>query len=383
MIPFARMIKYGQVIQPLPGVKKILAASSWCMVLYENGDLYARGRNAGSTFGDGSASNTDVTGDWKLIQSSVKNVWSSLGTTFCTTMDNRVLSSGAIRGLTGGTANSTQIFTDRTSIFTGAGLAVQDIVDMSVGPYDVYALTVSGTVYSGGTNVSGQHGTGNTTARAFALNTNFVNVKKISSYGAQDGTFWYLDTSNTLYGTGNGSVGQLLSVSGTVSTKRVLSTDVIDYSANINCFFIIKSDGLYCAGSQFNGQLGDGVNSSNIGNVGKTALFKITQFTSAPSYVYNNTYMTVVRYNDTWYVCGNVAKSGYGQNNSSATFVVNSTTVPKVSDPKWAIGNNNSYVISEFGVLHGTGTYSAATDLLPGYSIAQYTFVPLSTAGIQ
>lgn len=53
-----------------------------------------------------------------------------------------------------------------------------------------------------------------------------------------------------------------------------------------------------------------------------------------------------------------------------------------MSDPKWAVGDNNSYVISEYGLLHGTGLYNATTDLLPGYTVEQFNFVQLSTNGI-
>lgn len=382
MIPFARIVKYGNNIVPLPRIKKILAAANWCMILYETGDLYVRGQNSGQTFGDGSAQNTIYTGDWRLSTTGIKDVWSGAGTTFCTTMDNRVLSSGAIRGLTGGTASSTNIFTDRSSTFISAGLQPSDIIDMSVGPYDIFVLTATGAVYSGGTNFSGQHGVGNTTARVFGLNTNFVNVKKISSSTGQGGTCWYLDTSGNFYAAGDGSVGQILGTASS-SVPKLISTGVIDYTASTNCFFITKSDGLYCAGSQFNGQLGDGVMSSNIGNVGRTSLYKLTQFTSPPSYIRNDLYMTVVRYNDTWYVTGNITKSGAGSNSMSSVFVVNNTEIPDTNSTKWVCGGNNSYVVSGSGALYGTGTYSATTDLLPGYTTAQYTFVPLSTSGIQ
>ena len=379
MLPFVRMFDYGNEVQPLPGIKKIVARGIYCMVLLDSGDLYIRGQNLGSTFGNGSASNTIYTGDWVLSTTGIKNIWSNSGTTICTTFDNRVLSSGSIRGLTGSTASSTTTFTDRTTTFINAGLNPEQIVDVALNGYDIFALASSGEVYSGGINYSGQHGS--TGARAFQLNTVYTNAKKISLSPDQTGTFWYLDTSNDFYGCGNGSVGQILGTK-TVSSKKLISSDVIDFTANINCFFISKSDGLYCAGSQFNGQLGNGVKSNNIGEVGRTTLYKLPNFSTAPSYIFNDTYLTVVLYENKWYCTGSTGKSGAGINNNSSSFIVNNTIIPDNSNPRYAINNDNSYVVSNSGLLYGTGIYSSSTDLLPGYSTSQYEYVLLSTKGM-
>lgn len=384
MIPLARMLKYGSIAPVQVTIKKILFSGNGALLLMSDGNLYVRGQNAAATFGDGSAANTIYTGDWRLSTTNVKDVWTSGGASLCIKNDNTVLSSGAIRALTGSMHLSTQIWTDRTSYFVNAGCNVANIKDMAYGAFDCFIVMNDGSTYSGGLNVSGQHGDGNLTGRAFALNPNYTNIKKVSmTDSSSSGTFWALSNDGTLYGAGTSSKGELLTTGTSFPTKRTLTTGVIDFCGfQTYCVLCTKSDGIYVWGSQFNAQLGDGVNGTNIDTQFRSTIYKLPGFSTAPDYLYNAVFTTFIRHNGSWYSAGVANKGGTGSTGVNTTFtVVQSNNISSVAGV--AIGTGNTYFAGvDARQLYGTGQYSATIDLLPGYTASQTLFVLLNNAGI-
>ncbi len=77
MLPFVRMFDYGN-ITPVPiQIKKITPTDLDVVVLYTDGQLYARGNNSFGKFGRG---NSNVVKSWTLIRENVKDFWVSQGT---------------------------------------------------------------------------------------------------------------------------------------------------------------------------------------------------------------------------------------------------------------------------------------------------------------
>ncbi|SCA80121.1 hypothetical protein PSLUR01_00144 [Escherichia phage vB_Eco_slurp01] len=77
MLPFARMMNYGN-IAPVPlQIKKIIPTDLDVVVLYTDGQLYARGNNSFGKFGRG---NNTALKSWTLIRENVNDCWLTQGT---------------------------------------------------------------------------------------------------------------------------------------------------------------------------------------------------------------------------------------------------------------------------------------------------------------
>ncbi|HBC8455130.1 Uncharacterised protein [Escherichia coli] len=77
MLPFARMMNYGNIV-PVPlQIKKIIPTDTEVVVLYTDGQLYARGSNSYGKFGRG---NNNAVRSWTLIRENVKDCWMTQGT---------------------------------------------------------------------------------------------------------------------------------------------------------------------------------------------------------------------------------------------------------------------------------------------------------------
>ncbi|MEX5639881.1 hypothetical protein AAAA58_02335 [Escherichia coli] len=77
MLPFVRMMNYGNIV-PVPiQIKKITPTDLDVVVLYTDGQLYARGNNSFGKFGRG---NNNAVKSWTLIRENVKDFWVSQGT---------------------------------------------------------------------------------------------------------------------------------------------------------------------------------------------------------------------------------------------------------------------------------------------------------------
>ncbi|MFS8319922.1 hypothetical protein ACMG5I_03230 [Escherichia coli] len=77
MLPFGRIVKYGNIV-PVPlQIKKIIPTDTEVVVLYTDGQLYARGSNSWGKFGRG---NNNAVRSWTLIRENVKDCWMTQGT---------------------------------------------------------------------------------------------------------------------------------------------------------------------------------------------------------------------------------------------------------------------------------------------------------------
>ncbi|GCJ80564.1 hypothetical protein BvCmsB5655_03511 [Escherichia coli] len=77
MLPFVRMFDYGNITPEPLQIKKIIPINSDVVVLYTDGQLYARGNNSFGKFGRG---NNTALRTWTLIRENVNDCWMSEGT---------------------------------------------------------------------------------------------------------------------------------------------------------------------------------------------------------------------------------------------------------------------------------------------------------------
>ena len=265
MIPFARIVKYGNAA-PSPGhIIKIQSSrinQTNLMFLSSNGDLWAIGTNNSGMFGTG---NTTALSVWTKIATNVKNFWSDStaspgGIVLYITNDNRWYTSGSVSAI-GVNASSTTVFTERTSTFSA--ISYNDIKYLDLTYENICIVTNSGSIYTGGQNSDGRLGNNTTSYSTFALRTDITTPVSKARFSRTGNTFYILLNDGTLRGSGTGGSGQL-NASPTRSNFFTLNTGVLDFWAGNLNYIAKKSDGYYVAGANQNGQNGNGTTSGNV-----------------------------------------------------------------------------------------------------------------------
>lgn len=124
MIPFARIVKYGNIFVP-ENIKKITSSTNTIALLYENGNLYMRGTNSLRSWG------TDDPNDllnWKLVNTNVSDVWCGGNHTIILKTDGLYYCAGYPRSL--GLAGSNrywEAYTLMNNMVSASGTSVKKI----------------------------------------------------------------------------------------------------------------------------------------------------------------------------------------------------------------------------------------------------------------
>lgn len=376
MLPFPRISTYGNTIPTINDLKSMATNDDSIFILTNGGNLYARGNNSNGKLGTGNT--TAITTAWTLTNTNVSSVWANAETTLIRKLDGSWWITGLQR-IFNNAASTGGVWTDISSAFSAITNTVSKV---TLSTSNVGVIDSAGQLFTSGFNTAGQLGTGNTTnASVLTLRSDVGTVLDAQFTPQSSNTFYVLKSDGTLIGAGASAVGQLLQTTDS-TTFKTLTTGVTSIRAGNLCFFCVKSDGTYVGGSQFNGQLGDGVNGSAIGTVGRTTLFKLTTVGAATE-IYSRSYYTHLLYNGVWYVCGsNGFKAGAGSNLAqSGNFTsISSAIVPTLkSGTEWLHGTNNSYILSSDLKLYGCGTYASGTNLIPNFTTSQSTLVQLNT----
>lgn len=379
MIPFARISKYGNIAPDRPTLSRVQSSNNATFLLLSDGRLYNRGTYTNGNLGNSTSS---ITGDWLLTNSNVSQMWYYVLSCLVKKNDGTWWCTGNRQYLIGSSAQ-TNVWYDCTSLMSTIDNAGSSIKKLLYSNDKMFCLLNDGRIISSGLNPVGVHGTGNTTAiTSPTFNSAYNSLGTWVDITFNGASFYALRDDGVLYGSGNSSVGQLVGTTSS-SVPKLLTTDVLHICAGNSSLTISKSDGIYVLGSQFQGQIGDGVATSDTAAVGRTAFYKLTTPAGLDATDINTgNYMTLIRKSDGTYMCtGNCIKGSVGSNSSFSVYN-QSLNVPAHTIP-WCIGNNQSYIIGSDGILYGTGAYSSTYDPLPGYTTAQYTFVPLSLRGIE
>ena len=259
MIPFARMIKYGQLRNAVI-IKKYYRSSLTGAAIDNNNGLWYLGYNAYGGAGDGTTS-ADYT-NWKFIRNDVTNYWTNggSGTSVIRTIDGKIYWCGNnawLIGSSNGTVN--------TSWSEITFLSNKDIRNMQIGPN--YIIAQIGTeLYAFGVNAGGIFNGTSVVANGAALNTwtrisSTYNVKHFSVSSQQ---CYIVTTANVFIGCGTNAsnclsttgLNNVLSWVTVLSSVSTFDDSSYPYKGMLNAN-ISYSSGVYGRGSGTNNQFGN------------------------------------------------------------------------------------------------------------------------------
>ncbi len=366
MLPFVRMIKYGNIAPEAPKIKKVLCGLDNLYVLYGDGSLYGCGVN---TYLQLNVENTATRNTWILISEGVTDAWAGAYNILYLKGEEFIM-----HGVT------TQLGTGNTMIPLG-GLNVtssfphiSNIKMISIGADTMHYVDASGSiVYGRGMNGNYSLGGGYSTAQSTfvsVINTGANTVLDI--LGTQNNTL-ILTSNNELLGCGSSGYGSLGVSPGQYTTLVSRLTSVKLFGGNSTGTLAYSASNIYNAGWQYIGQLGNGIttntqvypfafNSTTI----DSKIHKISK-SSATSYV--NMYATT---EGKIYSTGEFGRNGSGGGLSRFT---NTLTLDNYNPEKSSLytcahfsivfdGNNQIYACGSFLYVPGpitTNSWSAIT----------------------
>ena len=266
MLPFARMVKYGN-IKPAPsGILKISTSTTHMGMLFDSGNLYLRGRGAQYMLGNNS---TDfVQNGWVQCPYKVSNVWCLLAGTIILTTDGEFYLAGQMNYV-GVSVSPVPGWTNITSILsTIPGLTtVQDIASTETTASNgaILILLSNGDLYGIGRNAGGQLGVSGTVATPRKIDTGVTIIA-----GASGSASFHYSKNGQYYRCGNNANRNLGTAASSLSTFTVsadISGNVIGISCTDWTTSVLTSSGgnisVYNAGSNTEYCLGIGNSSTS------------------------------------------------------------------------------------------------------------------------
>lgn len=352
MLPFVRMLEYGNVAPAKEEVKSFGASASYFSVLSTKGDLYVSGGNNNSYFGVSSTTLTKI-GD------GITNAWYSVSgrDSVLILKDGKYYQRGAYYSA-GVSTTWNDLSTVMDKLFAKDPSA--QIMDLQVAP-GLHALMSNGDLYAIGSNIGGQMGTGNNSVQYDWVLLG-SNVKKFIA-GAR--TIVYLTNDGSIYGCGSNFNGSLLGADRTTFFK--IGTGVYD---NFYCIGRSNIKNILMHNTVDNFWYGTGTNT--IARGGTLANGNIvSRFTATPANMYRNNNNSEEGYTSSMivggqlYICGwNMwGQTGLGINANSNTDPF--TIVPGATDVVFTLNTDQtSFYMNSNKEVYGCGY--GVTDNMPG-----------------
>lgn len=207
MLPFGRMLQYGNTVSALKEAKKVVATQSSWFVLDKDSNLYVRGLNVFYNFGIPSMSNTNFIDDYTISRTNVRNVWAAQNrqASVIQLNDGTIHFSGS-QAILNGDAYSNQFITQYTQ---QTGIPTSNVKNVIFSSYCLALLYENGDVWMSGnkrnvTGVSGSSGWAKHMSNILQLqdcNTNWM----------------ALETSGNIYGSGQ-NISNILNSTASSST---------------------------------------------------------------------------------------------------------------------------------------------------------------------
>ncbi|WAK43663.1 hypothetical protein [Cronobacter phage EspYZU12] len=370
-------------------IKKAMAGGADLLALSESGKLYG----ICSTYLSGTGTATTT---WTKILDDVEDFWAGFRQCLAKMKDGRWLFWGTnsirISGITSGGVITTP--TDVSAAFSS--LNGQTIKSLVLSSQTIAVVLTDGRYAILGANGNGGCATGNTTAvTTMTIKTDYTNVAKVALAPVEDTTYLLL-SDGTIIGCGQSLYGQL-NVTGqsSITSWRTLVTaagalKAVDLIATYSGWFNLREDPtynyIYAQGRQFDGSLGTGQTAAT--NVSSQTLVSKRAVGAGPLEFYVGTYS--FRFRDP--ATGEMFFSGTGSAafgfSTGAAFPAGTKYVPTKmpSNAMWGplfatVNGYTAVYLNIEGNLFGAGS-PGSSGLLPGYTSAQTTFVPLDTGAV-
>ena len=398
MIPFARMIQYGNVVQENKIVKIDNNVAAGVLLLSNTGDLYGFGPNGAYQLGLGH--NNAVTTP-TLLFSGVKNFWSAGGDSVLQTTDDKFYAAG-VGNIIDAANTSRHVWTDITYVFSSVDIS--DIKKVDIKANCLAVLTNSGNLYCAGYNGYMAY---NGTATVRYANLTLVRSDVIDIKGNYNLGLFTLRTNGKIYGGGYNTSAQMGSNSGdSQNPNTVVYNSAIpgssDWSyANLDCLYTCRTgtflnNAKLVTGSDTSLKMrvsGTGTDGSLSGVTGKWSGFQtawgsenilqaeniLTGFDSSA-----NTTSPFLLTSDGIWTCGNNAygQQGTGDVSNKLIYTRNSKIDSIVKDYSKLTIFNAAFYTSYFvydNKLYGTGAlgFANAGSLIPGHSTGSSVYVEI------
>ncbi|AXC36549.1 hypothetical protein [Escherichia phage UB] len=236
MLPFARMVKYGNRVPAPSGVMKISTSHVHMGMLFDTGNLYLRG--LGTQYRLGNDSTATLQNGWVKCPYKVSDVWCFFAATIILTTDGEFYLAGQM-GYVGVSASPVPGWTNITSLLSTipALTTVVDIASTETTESNgsLLILLSNGDLYGIGRNTGGVLGVTGIQTTPIQIATG---VSMIA--GTPSGEAFHYVKNNQYYRCGNNASYNLGSSSSKLSTFTV-STDISGTVIGISCTTLTTS----------------------------------------------------------------------------------------------------------------------------------------------
>lgn len=266
MLPFSRIIKYGnEVPKPLP-IKKVITHLNSVYVLLTSGQLYARGLNTSGQLGIGSTTNSLT---WQFSTDQVQDIWCGQTAALIKKFDGSYMYTGNNTNV--GMPNGTS--TNTWAVWSVSSTLTSPIKDIAMSNSTISVLLEDNTIRSAGVGQFGQLGDNTTTNNIVgrfvqSIIPNGVIPEKLTASNTMHG---FISTAGGLYYTGlvnaintSGSgqytvynfsnAAQANKVLSYINTNTSLAMGIVQTTAGVNR--------MYFGGARIFGLMADGVDGS-------------------------------------------------------------------------------------------------------------------------
>lgn len=260
MLPFARIVKYANVLLPPPTIIDVVSGAEHSMFLTSDGEVYVRGLNSRGQCGVGTTATVEK---YTRVLPTVKAkaIYTGDYISFIVSDDDTIYTAGLLTsvGATNSTSNS---FTVRTGVNTQKSRGVRQIVSCNSVTGVVFN---DNSLYTLGYNAIG---TGSYVAPANTVSTLRAVASNCVKAANSTDSLWYISTANQLL-----AVGEMWALNAPLSSGSIYSWATQASSLNPAYAFESKNRAIqynttvtYCGGVATYGQLGNGNTADAQGN---------------------------------------------------------------------------------------------------------------------
>ncbi|QAY00800.1 hypothetical protein Ecwhy1_527 [Escherichia phage Ecwhy_1] len=375
MLPFARMVKYGNIKVKSTIQKVILGGGGQCVVtLLSDGRVYGRGYN--TTHGLGTGTTTFVS-DWVLMGDNIVDIHSNGVTgTFLITKENRILYSGFATPINGTTSHYTR-FTDLTSTVFAA-VDVSNIKTITGNGNVTMVLLNDGSLYGSGANI-GVIGNGSNVALSTQTYvTNDVrDVKTYPSMNTITKNNNQILASGILYQGVNGTNSSINTSSYTL-LYTLPSSDCFQFAFDTYTFGYVdpSTNTSYIRGIPINGSLGNGVTNNTAVTTWVTKVWNTPIDSSIPNKSYTTNHVSLFNDGNLWTTGASSVGYSNGTNSTTANTWTSSSNLPfntnNITD--YAFGGSITVVVIDYRTM-----YILANNAIAGTATTTYKFEPYNS----